>query len=251
MKKTAFILFVSFLLITSVSFGAVEKDSLKQDFSNATEAYTKGDYAAAKDLYEKVLAGGIESGNLYFNLGNSYYKLGNYGKARLNYEKAFQFIPRDSDLQYNYQFLMSFIREKRYDKENLLKRLFTDFIRDFSFGELELFLFALGTLFFIISALSLHLHWPSKANRFLIVIWCLFLIGAGGGIKIKLDEKNYAIVIKNTKAMFEPKKDSTTHFQLNEGLRVKVIKKENDWIKVKRADGKLGWVYQGDMESID
>ena len=137
MKKGLLLLLVSFLLIPSVSWGQSAKNSFRQDFINATDAYTKGQYANATDLYEKVLASGVESGNLYFNLGNSYYKQGDYGKARLNYERAMQFIPRDSDLQYNYQFLMSFIKEKEYDKENFAKKLFFEIVRDFTFAEVE------------------------------------------------------------------------------------------------------------------
>ena len=55
-------------------------------------------------------------------------------------------------------------------------------------------------------------------------------------------ENNLAVVIRSGESKFEPTQEATTHFELNEGTRVHVLKKEGGWAKIKRGDGKLGWV---------
>ena len=63
-------------------------------------------------------------------------------------------------------------------------------------------------------------------------------------------EKNDAVVLKSTDSKFEPREGGTTHYRLREGMKIKIIKQEDDWIKIKRNDGKLGWVQKSTLEKI-
>ena len=60
-----------------------------------------------------------------------------------------------------------------------------------------------------------------------------------------------AIVISDVETKFEPRPEATTHYKLFEGSKVKVVKSEAGWIKVKRLDGKLGWCPQETVERVD
>src|ERR1051326_9200952 len=91
MKKMLNILF---LLLISIS-GFASKELV------ANEAYTKGNFAKAAEEYEKSIAEGYGSPELYYNLGNSYYKLDNIGKSILNYERAKKLAPQDEDIAFN------------------------------------------------------------------------------------------------------------------------------------------------------
>ena len=82
------ILFLSFIL-SLASVVLAQSDVLKQ----ANTLYSKGNYADAAKVYEKLLAGQGVAPELYFNLGNAYYKSSETGKAILNYERALRLSP--------------------------------------------------------------------------------------------------------------------------------------------------------------
>ncbi|MCA9409137.1 MAG: SH3 domain-containing protein, partial [Candidatus Omnitrophica bacterium] len=72
-----------------------------------------------------------------------------------------------------------------------------------------------------------------------VCLWMVFTIG----IIVKVsDTKNTAVVLENTDARFEPIADSTTHYRLSWGEKVKILSAEDQWMKVKRSDGKSGWI---------
>jgi tetratricopeptide (TPR) repeat protein len=63
--------------------------------------YEAGNYDEAADIYESIIAVGIQNSDLYYNLGNSYFKQGDLGRAILNYRRAHRLNPRDSDIKTN------------------------------------------------------------------------------------------------------------------------------------------------------
>ena len=75
-------------------------------FYQANIYYQEGKFDAAIKSYEKLIDLGLESGNIYYNLGNSYFKKGELGLAVLNYERAKVLMPNDSDLRSNYDFAL-------------------------------------------------------------------------------------------------------------------------------------------------
>lgn len=219
-------------------------------FDKGAEAYKQGKYADAVQAYEEILSGGVESGHVYFNLGNSYYKTGKTGKARLNYERACTLIPRDSDLNYNYKFLMSKINQKEYDKKHLAQRILQSVTRHLTLNEWVILLLVACFCFLGISAACLQFQWPRPVLGMAVFLFVLILVTGVSGISQKQSQREYAIVLKETNAMFEPKKESTMHFALKEGFKVKVVKEEDLWFKIQRPDGNLGWVSALEMERI-
>jgi tetratricopeptide (TPR) repeat protein len=76
-------------------------------FFKANTRYHDGAYEDAAREYQRLLESGIESGNLFFNLGNAYFKVGDVGRAILNYERAALFMPSDPDLAANLAYARS------------------------------------------------------------------------------------------------------------------------------------------------
>src|SRR5512133_3866319 len=67
----------------------------------ANEHYTKEEFTKAIDGYNQILMAGIESPELYYNLGNAYYKTNQFTLAILNYERAKLLAPDDEDIEFN------------------------------------------------------------------------------------------------------------------------------------------------------
>ncbi len=118
MIKRVILFLILFLMGGQILYGGelqlAPAESVQQFVAGAgNDAYKRGDYAVAIEQYEEVLDNGFESGALYFNLGNSYYRKGELGKAILNYERAKRLLPRDSDLNFNYHYALSQVKNGR------------------------------------------------------------------------------------------------------------------------------------------
>jgi SH3-like domain-containing protein len=62
--------------------------------------------------------------------------------------------------------------------------------------------------------------------------------------------KDMAVVVERVDSTFEPLKESTIHFRLSEGTKVKVLEEQQGWLKIRRGDGKVGWLPVEFVESI-
>ncbi len=239
-------------VFTDLAMAQISKSESLSKFVSAGLAYKSGEYSEAIAIYEEVLDGDKESGALYYNLGNSYFKEGKRGKAILNYERALQLMPRDSDLQFNYRHARSSVKGYGEQKpSNILNRLAQAHVQFYAVDEMVVIITIITLALGILYLLSLYLKWPTKLRQnFFIILGVFWLIYTAGFILKFQQDKNMAITLTNAKATFEPRQESTTHFQLSEGIKVKILKKQDNWIKIKRADGKLGWVQEDAVERI-
>ncbi|MBI5416074.1 MAG: tetratricopeptide repeat protein [Candidatus Omnitrophica bacterium] len=213
-------------------------------FVAAGAAYKAEDFHSAAAQYQSIVDAGKESGALYYDLGNSYFKQGDLGRAILNYEKARRLIPRDSDLNYNYRYALARIQEPAIQPaENWADRLLNSFIQFYTTGEMVVMLFVLGCLLGCLHLLSLYLKWPARIRTVVLSVLAAAWILLFGALGIKWDtSQSLAIVVKSSEAKFEPRADATTHFTLSAGTRIKLLKVEEDWAKIGRPDGKMGWL---------
>lgn len=64
-------------------------------------------YREAAEGFEKLIAAGVENGELYYNLGNTHLRLGDVGRAIVNYRRAARLNPDDANLNANLSFARS------------------------------------------------------------------------------------------------------------------------------------------------
>ena len=74
--------------------------------------YEDGSYSDAVDVYEELVARGVRSGTLYYNLGNAYFKLGEMGRTILSYRRALGVEPGSGDTVNN----LTLAREATVDR---------------------------------------------------------------------------------------------------------------------------------------
>lgn len=73
----------------------------------AADAYDKGDYNKAIEIYEQISKERGTSAPLLANLGNAYVKVGDYGRAMLCYQRALRIDPSDKAVKGNITYLTS------------------------------------------------------------------------------------------------------------------------------------------------
>ena len=229
------------------SSSGASTDDIRNMFYKANAMYEYAEYNKAVSQYKKIIDKGWVSGPLFYNLGNCYFKEGKLGEAILNYERAKRFIPRDSDLESNYKYVKSLVKgNPGEEKEGFINRLFVSFTID----ETAILLSVLYLMVLIIMIASLYIGLIRRYRLLLISIILFVFAAASIAMHNKvLKIKHEAIVVKeNTDARFEPFERATAHFTLYEGTKVKVLSSEDNWCKIKRWDGKTGWVKKKDIE---
>ncbi len=250
-------------LITGLSFallwgGAdslraeISTDEALSQFIKAGFSYKGERYPQAAAIYEDILKRGQESGALYYNLGNSYFKQRLLGKAILNYERARRLIPRDSDLKANHTYAVSLTKNHNGAPEKLFWQKAVDgYIRSYSLDEMVIVLAALGIFTGVIYLLSLYFYWPEgRTIGWLAVCVFLFCICLSGFIAKQHMEKDLAVAVVDVDSRFEPREGATVHFKMPEGGKARILKGMGTWVKIRRLDGKTGWVIKESMERL-
>jgi len=93
----------------------------------------------------------------------------------------------------------------------------------------------------------------SKVKLFWIigVLGVLFLVISVFGCKRVFYLNRNAIILEETvEAKFEPFDRAAVYFSLYEGMEVEIIAVDDQWVKIKRADKKVGWVKKAQLERI-
>lgn len=227
------------------SEGPVEPNSF---FYQGNTLYASQHYVDALSAYEKVLSAGLESANLYYNIGNGFFKMAKYGYAILCYERARRISPGDSDIRSNLAYARTLTGELSFAEaaDPAALKAFKRPFRDLGLDHLIVLSFALymGTVLLV----AFHIVNPVAAKKIRIVTACAVIAAAytmtACGLRYHAEVmQRYGIVlVKEAECRFEPIDKSAGYFKVREGTEVLVIGASGDWRQIRRADGKAGWV---------
>lgn len=224
-------------------------------FRRGNDAYFHGRYQEAVEAYEQVAALGVISVDLFYNLGNAYLKAGQLGPAIYDYERALELDPAADDVRFNLGVARAAARKKGEDK--LAGAEAQPFWMRWA-GQVTVnwasWLF--GALWVSLFGLLIVLHFVQPG--FLRVgMWAGFaflgiaalVAGALLGARLYLaDRVEQAIVLPDAVQVKEgPDPNYQSVFGVHAGLRVRVTEKEQDWVRIRLANGLEGWVRERDL----
>jgi tetratricopeptide (TPR) repeat protein len=244
MKQTGIMLF-----LVVIGGGLAFGQSPEIMFQQANQLYQQGKVVEAKDLYETIVRNGYVSGDLYYNLGNAYYKAGNIPRAILFYERALRLIPNDDDLRHNLQLANLMITDRIEPAPKLFIWEYWDALKDVLSVRLATWLTYGGYLLVIaaIAALVLGRRYALRKAALIaggvggvVCVVCLSLFLAKLSDVNRTDEailQSGIVTVKNS-----PDVKSSDAFVLHGGVKVKIVDRVGDWVKIRLADGKVGWM---------
>lgn len=247
---------------------AEEADAAQRDAANAAAtpdqlwdrantAYINGDYHAATEVYKEILARGLSSMKLYYNLGNACFKEGELGEAILYYHRALRLAPGNDDIRYN----LGVAEARTKDNIEQIPEFFlTEWLRSvrhmmsctawsiFSLVALVAAL-ALSLLYLLARRLSLRKggFYGTLAALLLFVVTTWF---AWGERREMLDDTQAVVMALSTAVKSSPDRSATDLFVLHEGTLVEITNRLEGWCEVTIADGKKGWLECRTIERI-
>jgi tetratricopeptide (TPR) repeat protein len=220
------------------------------DFDQANLFYEQGEYEKAASSYEKIIYGGYENGEIYYNLGSCYYKTGDIAKCIVNYERALKFMPKDSDLIENLKIArLSLVDKIEEPSEIPLFTIYYDVKSSFNIYTSEkafyLSIIILGAL------LSLYILLKNTAGGKFILVLCAaaFLYSAVISYTyydITADNSKRFGVIDEDKVSVLSSPDENVNskelFYLHRGTKAEITRSNERWLEISLDEEKKGWV---------
>lgn len=217
-----------------------------ESFVRANTAYEAGEAQEAVALYEGILSGGMESGEIYYNLGNAYLRNGELGQAIASYRRSQALLPRNEDIRAN----LSFARRSAKDAiappdPSAAARTLLFWHYGLSRSELATTIVALNLLFWGLLALRLFRRGSELLRWLTFAVLALLLATAGSLAAHYFFPARIAVVIpQEIGAHNGPDLDSVVRFKLHAGTELAVRDERGDWLRVALPDGQQGWIQQ-------
>jgi tetratricopeptide (TPR) repeat protein len=240
--------FLLVLIFTAGMALATDLASASEWFRQGNTAYEKGNFQEAAEDYQKAEDLGVANATLYYNHGNALFRLNQLGPSILFYERAHKLEPLDEDINFNLRYAQSHVEDKVPEPEsNLLTRVLWRLHASYSIRSGLWAAFALFTLAFAfaISALMLlsFLRWLSVVGA---VVAVLALLALSPSLLYKIHQQEteeYAIVMQPVVEMFSgPGENYQVLAKVHEGTKFEIVEEHGDWLSVKLANGKGGYV---------
>ena len=247
------------LIIGYVTPCSASGESASSLFQDGNEAYKSGNYAKARECYQKLLQDGYISPSLYYNLGNTCFRENRIGYALLYFEKAHRLAPRDRDINFNLNLVReAFAKYSLYASDEHL----VWFKNIITVNECTV---VSSILYFIFMVLLIS-YLFFKQERFFWVLCTtgFFLICFSSVLAMAVYDRetlHYGIVVSPSAELRSGPnyKDNVTSI-LPEGCKVRIMRKEGEWVEVS-VKGKLskddpsygkieGWIPEKDQSTI-
>lgn len=247
MKK--YLLQIIFLAIyTSAVFANTQVNSLMQ---SGNELYKNNQYQNAIDEYNKLIKKGYEGTSIYYNLGNAHYRLGKVGFAILYYEKALRFSPGDEDAKHNLAVAKLNIKDKVDELPPFfIFNVWEGLLASFSLSGWTVIIYTI----FILLLLTVIAYFFSRSvtqqriSFFIGVGFLVLLFFSISLLAVKMNKEfniKDGIIVENIVTVkSSPDNSSKDEFVVHEGLKVSLEDKVDDWVKIRLADGKIGWIME-------
>ena len=227
-------------------------------FDEGNQRYQAGDFDEALEHYAQILDDGLESGELYYNIGNTYFKLGELGPAILYYERARRLMPGDGDLLANLELARSLTADEMASLPGFwLFRAVGWWVELVPRGAL-VWLVALAYLVAMMAVILVILR-PATV----LAAWGRRLAITGAtvtlvfGLNLAVRElgigaaEEAVIMAEETAVQSAPSDDSALQiFAIHEGTKVQTDRRSDAWIEIILEDGKVGWVRADQLEPI-
>ena len=240
--------------------GPARADLLDDAWKRGNDAYLRGDYPAAVAAYEQLQRQEVASPELAYNLGNAYYRFGQLGRAIWAWEMALALDPESEDARYNLHQARQVVEKRVHDKlegadrEPIWIRVVSELtLSTETWLFLALYVSFFGFLFLALRARSRATKvgghdapaWGAVAATLgvLATLAGSLLVG-----RFVLGRVPYAVVLDDQVAVKEGADPNyRTTFEVHAGLRVRVLDRDQDWVRIQLANGLEGWVRDRDV----
>lgn len=241
----------------SFSAATLGPGELRSLYTEAGDAYQAGRYEQAAQLYEQIVAQGLENGAVFYNLGNAYFQLGQLGRAIVNYHRAQRYLPRDDDVATNLAYAESLRQDEIERAETrawgtrlwgLTERLTLNECAHALSGS-----YFLGLAFLFLRLFRNRGNGPLIARYGLGVSLAIGLYwGSGLGWKILSQNRDLRVVVvaEEVSVRNGPGEQAGVVFKVHDGTEMELQERRQGWLRVALTPDQTGWVETSGVEGV-
>ncbi len=247
-------LLVILMVLMIVPDVTATSDSL---FQRAIGLYQEEEYEVSLQIFKEILDQGVESPDLYYNMGNAAYRSNNIGHAILYYEKALKMEPSHEDARHNLEFVSRYRVDTFEEVPELFlstwRKMMVKVLSERSWSVIAIlcFLIILGAL--LIYLFSKRLLLKKVGFIAAVVGLLLFIITFTSALSTHRNivrPESGIIISPSVVVRSSPSETGTELFILHEGTKIRVNEEVSGWHNIWVIDGREGWIISGDFESI-
>lgn len=212
-----------------------------QTFDAGLQAYYQGDYPAAIRAFEQLVEQGVVAPEVFYNLGNAYYRAGRLGPAIANYERALHLRPDLEDARENLELCVN-ETERRLSKPRPPAWEQALLFWHYRLNPETTYRLALASWVALWLLLALRLIRPWPYLRPAAAVLALVAAAFAASAWTKFHPTPLAVASAPRVPVYHGMRESeTVHFELYEGDRVVVDRRDEGWAQVRTSDDKRGW----------
>ncbi len=252
LRTAQWLMFLACLCLSNVTSTAAEPGANERAFVKALELFdqakTPNEYRASARELESIVADGVHSGAVYYNLGNAWFRAGEFGRAILNYRKAHPYRPRDPYLQANLQQALTSAPGRLPDPStpwwsHVL--FWTDWFSAPTKIRMAGSSLCLSAMLFILAIVM-------RRKSLITAMAAVFTLGVALSIECLLNDPaqtTHAVIVKETTARKGTGKDYEPAFDrpLRDGAEFTVLTETSDWVFGHFEGIGDGWVRKDDV----
>lgn len=213
-------------------------------FVEGNDAYYKGDYATAKDRYEKLLGAGLGGPDVLFNLGTTHLAAGELGPAMLQLERAAR-LSDDDDIGAN----LAVARERQGDKV-VGEEAAVPFTQRLAAATDErlIGISFLGTWW--LGFLLLWLAWRKEpGSRVALGLAAALFLTVGGALggallvhaRVRATVVEAIVVPEAARVREFPGDTAKVSFEVHAGLKVRIMELSGRFVRIRLPNALEGW----------
>lgn len=241
------------LLMTTLAIflaiGLSAKAELPTNWTKANEAYKDKQFSEALKLYEGFIEEGLASAALFYNMGNVYYRQDKIGLAILYYEKALKLSPRDAAVRAN----LALAQSRQVDQIQALPAFFLDRWQQglqsiFSsntwsvLGLLLLWAGVGGLIFWLLASVRTQRKRGFIIGSTLLILSIIPFYLSAGRSSFEQNPGTAILLESEYGLRTAPEEESTVILPLHEGVKLLIVDRIGEWMKVQLEDGEQGWL---------
>lgn len=241
--------------------GEVAKVESVSVAERTAEAYNNSEFREVIEVLEKEKeeqkSKGLESSELYYNLGNAYFRVNDIAHARLYYERALLLDPGDRDIRHNIEYVKTKIEDKIVVADTFFLSIWFRGVQSlfnsntWATMAVVSFLLLIGCLVLFFFGRSVTMKKTAfYAGIVLIIVVVLSNVFAYNQ-KDNVEYRDTAIIMAGSASVHSsPDSNSKEIFILHSGTKVNITKEDRSWIEIEIDNGSIGWIQRDKLEII-
>jgi tetratricopeptide (TPR) repeat protein len=239
--------------LTTAEIGAERAAEL---FLEGNALYADGEHEDAAERYARIVAGGFENADVYYNLANARFKSGEIAEAVLGYERALILDPSHADARSNLDFVRGQLADRQVPVGEEMPQFFGHLARRADTRTLTV---TTSAFYFLlvgcaILGIARRVFPPWLVRTVVVLVVLTALSGAALGLRLyrSATERGAVVTASDVAVRTGPGGDFVLEFRLHEGTKVRVMESRDEWSRISVGGTELeGWLPSRAVEAIE